>query len=332
MGIHQSDSERKPDSCFVPGKLEFLMAGNTGRLLDGRRTPGYVGQVWPEWAMFRWHITGFEDAGRYWDLPAEWVQRMQFEPDSQRLDSTDLEKLKKRISDYSRPLIRDIDPQRREKEIKEIKNRAQKARSWLESNSECIAGGQRLDLESRRGSPALARDLQAYMAEKGLEGLEEKTADIMVLNPSSGEWIKGMAIVAAEMGLTRFRGQVPRLPDIFSGEGCREIRAEYLRDRTGFIQAFFQLQDRQEVALYRGMATEGDFKEIERSFLSCTFSLEVARSFCGLDQEENYRNFYLLKMTVPVSRIFMSYLETEAMNRQYLEAEAHIFYDCPIGI
>ncbi len=332
MSIHQSDPNKKPDSYYLPGHTKFLVPGNKGRLLDGRRTPGYIEKIWPEYGMFRWHITGFEDRGSFWDLPAEYVNRFQFEPDSAEMGDGEMEELQERVKHFSRPLNRDIDPARREAEQKEISLRKKKAQKWLGNNSEFFSSGTALDLSARRGPRSLAADFQGFMEEKGLAGVEKKTADNMVLNPFSGEWIKGMAIVAAEMGLTRFRGQVPRTPDIFKGEGAREAREEYLRERTAFIRAFFELSGREEVSLYRGMATEGEWVEKERSFLSCTFNLEVGKSFCGLEKEQEYRQFYLVKLTLPVEKIFMSYLETEAMNRQYLEAEAQIFYDFRVNI
>lgn len=332
MSIHQSDPERKPDSLFCPGKLAYLVPGNKGRLLDGRRTPGYVEKVWPERAMFRWHITKFEDAGSYWDLPAEYVERFQFEPAAVEMEERELKEIKEKVRYFSRPLIRDIDPVRREKEQKEISTRQKKTEKWLKNNSGFFSRENQLNLSARKGPQALARDLKKFMQEKGFAEAEEKTAENMVLNPFSGEWIKGMSIVAAEMGLTRFRGKIPRTSDIFSGMGNKEFREDYLRERNGFIRAFFSLTGRGEVPLYRGMATEGDWMRKDRSFLSCTFNLEVGKSFCGMQKEENYRQFYLVKLTVPVGKIFMSYLETEAMNRQYLEAEAQIFYDYSIEI
>jgi len=332
MGIHQSDPGRKADSFYIPGKIEYLVSGNKGRLLDGRRTPGFIEKVWPDRAMFRWKITGFEDEGKFWDLPAGFIEKFQFEPEAKKADSLTREKIEEKERIYSQPLILEVDPARREVEEKEISSRCQNAKKWLEHNSQFFSGGGRLDFSSRRGPKLLARDFQNYMKEKNLAEIEERTAENMVLNPFSGEWIKGMAIVAAEIGLTSFRGQIPRTPDIFSGSGAREIRADYLRERSAFIRAYFSLAGWEEVPLYRGMATEGDWIKKERAFISCTFNLEVAKSFCGLEKENQFKQLYLVKMTVPVEKIFMSFLETDAMNRQYLEAEAQLFYDFEIAI
>jgi hypothetical protein len=60
-----------------------------------------------------------------------------------------------------------------------------------------------------------------------------------------------------------------------------------------------------------------------RTFLSCTFDLRVARrGFSDFDRESRFRQSLLMKATVPVSRLFMTCLETASMNRRYGEAEA----------
>ncbi len=61
MSIHQNDAKMLPDEEFIPGELGLLVEGNTGRLLDGRRTPGFVEKYFPVSAMFRWRIIKFED-------------------------------------------------------------------------------------------------------------------------------------------------------------------------------------------------------------------------------------------------------------------------------
>ena len=44
----------------------------------------------------------------------------------------------------------------------------------------------------------------------GVLDLERKTANQYLLNPYSGEWIKGLRIVIAEMGLIDFNDKKPR--------------------------------------------------------------------------------------------------------------------------
>ena len=79
MTLHQFDENMKPDSEYFYGDLSFLVPGNVCRLLDGRRTPGFIEEVCTESAMFRWRISNFEDKGRYWDVPLEHIDDYQFE-------------------------------------------------------------------------------------------------------------------------------------------------------------------------------------------------------------------------------------------------------------
>jgi hypothetical protein len=161
-----------------------------------------------------------------------------------------------------------------------------------------------------------------YMASLNLGELEKKTAENIVLNPYSGEWVKGMQIILAEMGLADYKGKAPRTRDIFAGLGAKYKRRNYLIRRLAFVRAYFHLSGIREVVLYRGMSTEQGWRQASRTFLSCTFSLEVAESFCHFEREGKFRHSYLLKNTFPVERLFMTYLETKAMNQQYKEAEA----------
>ena len=86
MSIHQYDDKMRPDQEFITGDLSFLVEGNHGRLLDGRRTTGFIEKYDPASAMFKWRITKYEDKGTYWDMPAEAVKNFQFEKDAKRLE------------------------------------------------------------------------------------------------------------------------------------------------------------------------------------------------------------------------------------------------------
>jgi hypothetical protein len=82
--IYESDPEAAPDSEFVPGELALLVAGNRGRLLDGRRTPVTVTAVRPATGDFEIEVGAFEDAGARWLLPLQDVGRFQFARDAAR--------------------------------------------------------------------------------------------------------------------------------------------------------------------------------------------------------------------------------------------------------
>lgn len=329
MSIYQHKKNRLPDEEFLPGEIAFLIEGNRCRLLDGRRTPGVIGEYTNESAMFRWRITDFEDKGRTWDVPAEGVVRYQFAKDAKRLDIKRIKEIESSVQKYQKTLIIEtVEEKKRHTEV-EIERIEQSISNWLKSNSTFFKKQERLNFKSRRGSASLAKDFIRYMKSIGMEEIEQRTADIIVLNPNSGEWIKGMAIVLAEMGLVPYKDKIPRTRDIFVGSGGKENRRNYLIHRLAFVRAYFHLLGIKHVTLYRGMATERTWgtRTSVRTFVSFTFSSKIAKAYCVFTRDSNFKHSYFLKRTIPVEKLFMTYFETSAMNRQYKEAEAFVLYD-----
>jgi hypothetical protein len=320
--IHQYDENRAPDADFVPGELGLLCPGNSCRLLDPRRTPGVIEDYDPDCAMFRWRITAFEHNGRFWDVPAEDVARYQFDGGSKRLDEAGVKAIVEAVSRFQAPLVIAPRVENRERTETVIEEAESFAGAWLKSNSSFLREGGRPDLDSRTGPSSLARDCSDYMESLGMEEIERRSAENIVLNPDSGEWIKGMEIVLAEMGLAGYKGKIPRTHDIFEGPGAKENRSAWLIRRIAFVRAYFRLLGMDEVVLYRGMSVENPRSLPSGALTSYTFSLKVARSFCDFDRHGRSRESLLLKRTVPARRILMTYLETAAMNEDYREAEA----------
>jgi len=259
MGVHQFNKNMPPDSEFVPGSIKYLVPGNKCRLLDGRRTPGVIEQFSPDSAIFRWRITDFEHKGRCWDIPAEDVIRYQFTKDSKGLSDSDIKLINKRVKSLGKKLKIEATRKNLEKTTLEINETKALIKSWMRSNSLFFKNQENLNFESKEGSKSLAQDLIKYMNSVGLDKLESRNAESIVLNPYSGEWIKGMRIVLAEMGLVGYEDKIPRTKDIFIGLGNKNIRRKYLIHRLAFIRAYFELLKLNEVVLYRGMSSERDW-------------------------------------------------------------------------
>ncbi len=134
------------------------------------------------------------------------------------------------------------------------------------------------------------------------------------------------------MGLVTYQGKKVRTENIFKGAGNKTLRREYIIHRLAFMRAFFELMDVKEVVLYRGMSTEKGWVKKDRIFLSCTFNHEVANAFSCMDRDSRYKNSYILKMTFPIEKLFMTYFETASMNNQYKEAEVLVLYNKEIKI
>ncbi len=305
MPVHQSDPNRKPDSAYVPGELGCLVPGNRCRLLDGRRTPGVIEAIDETSGFFRWRITAFEDEGKSWDVPIEKVTRYQFERSSDRKVPGCVRRLRRLADRLSEPLVIRPSQAARRAVGREITETERAADCWLESESSFFAQGQTLDLTVRDGPRELAHDLRRYLNSQSetLSQIEAKSAEAVVLNPDSGEWIKGMLIVMAESGLVGYSGTIVRTQDLFDGLGAKELRHAYCVHRLAFVRAAFRRAGYSEVVVYRGMASESRWLEPSRSIVSCTFSLRVARSFAGFRRSSRFKTSCLLKLTVPIERL-----------------------------
>jgi hypothetical protein len=62
---------------------------------------------------------------------------------------------------------------------------------------------------------------------RGLAEQERLASEVYVLIPHSGEWIKGMKFVLAEMGLKKFSGSIVRDGNPFLGLGDRRYRRSF---------------------------------------------------------------------------------------------------------
>jgi hypothetical protein len=151
-------------------------------------------------------------------------------------------------------------------------------------------------------------------------------ARVFVSNPASGEVVKGHAIVLAELGLCPYGGKVVRDPDLFAGPWSKARRAEHLLARMAFTQELWFRVGAADLPLYRAAATDGPLPERRpASFVSATFSREVAEAhFTGGPAT---RVAVLWRQSVPLDRLLMTFLETEAMNLAFKEAEAVVIGD-----
>ena len=332
MTVHDYDNEMRPDEDFIKGELSLLVPGNKCRLLDGRRTTGVIENYFEDSAMFRWKITKYEDKGKYWDLPAEDIERFQFEKDSKRLEHKRVRSIKEEVKKYDKVITIEAKEENKKKTEEIIRATKEQIKRWLKNNSQFLKEYEELDFNKQKGYESLYQDIVNYMEAEDLLEQEELTTKYFVLNPSSGEWIKGIKIMLAELGLVDYTGKVSRTNSIFKGKGSKLLRRKYIINRMAFLSALFELLDINELVLYRGMSTEQGWLEKDRTFLSCTFDPKVAEAFCCMERGSKYKNSYLVKLTVPIEKIFMTYLETKAMNNQYKEAEAIILFDKELKI
>ena len=92
---------------------------------------------------------------------------------------------------------------------------------------------------ARSGDPELFALLDGFIADCDVADLEQRFASAFVSNPRSGEFVKGHAIVLAELGLCPYRGKVVRDPNMFEGPGRKARRAEHLIARLAFTRVLW---------------------------------------------------------------------------------------------
>jgi hypothetical protein len=319
--IYASDPNSAPDSEFCVGELRYLVAGNRGRLLDPRRTPITITAIDPMRGSFEVEIDAFEDAGARWSLPLEDVERFQFSRDCSIAGDDLVSELERARRRFDHELIVGCDALARSRTLDRIEHERGRVRRRLDSVgpvdvAACVG--------ARTGEARLFDLLDDVIAERGVADLEHRFATTFVSNPRSGEFIKGHAIVLAELGLCPFRGKVVRDPDLFEGDWSKSRRAEHVVTRLAFTQ---ELWCREEpITLYRGAAVEGPLPEPAwSSFVSATFSREVAAAH--FDGGPTTRTAVLWRQQIPIARVFMTFLETREMNRRFNEAEAVLIGD-----
>ena len=324
--VYETDPDSAADGEFVTGRLELLVPGNRGRLLDARRTPIVVTAVEPGTGGFEVELRGFEDIGARWELPLADVVRFQFEHSAATVDGADLTQLRRALARFDRPLTVECgrSAARRTADAIEVQRRA--ASEWIAAHGGAPALTLERRIGSRTGDPAVYELLAGFLAQRGVAELDTRLAERFVSNPASGELVKGHAIVLAELGLCPYRGRAVRDPGTFQPPLTRDRRAAHIVARLAFVRELWSAWGVDAVTLYRGLAVDGPLPEyVPSSFPSATFSAEVAEAH--FEGGSATRTAALIRQLVPTQRLFMTFLETPAMNRRFLEAEAALIGD-----
>ena len=324
--IHEVAAVTAPDTDFERGEFHHLVEGNQGRMLDRRRTPIRVAGLLPDTGQWVCEVLAFEDQGARWTLPFESIEHFQFALGSRTADPEQVKELKTIARRLGRPGDVPLDKRRRKPTERAIEKLRREVGEWLRSESRFIASHGAVDLGSRKSNPLLASDLETFMKGRGLWEIESQLAEVMVSNPASGEMVKGHAMALAGLGLAEYRGTAVRDPASLEPPWTLERRGEHIVARLAFVREVFATLGRSSVVLYRAISSEGSLEPRRlQSFVSATFSIEVAMSLFGPAWDG--RSARLDRQTVPIERLFMTYLETGAMNRQFREAEAMLIAD-----
>ena len=322
--VYESDPHTAPDGEFQPAELRLLVAGNRGRLLDARRTPIEIAAVLPEVGSFVVEVLAFEDAGVRWELALDEIVRFQVVRDAAAAGPAALAELEAAQARFSGSLTVEADAGEHERTLRWIAMERGVVGGILDREALTLDPGSHID--RREGDPRLYSLLEGLMLARDVAEIERGLADAFVTNPRSGEHVKGHEIVLAELGLGRYEGPVVRGPDLFTGPWAKPRRAQHLVTRLAFSAELWTRLAGEQVTLYRGAATDAPpAPRAPASFLSATFSREVA--LAHFDGGPTTTTAALWRASIPVTRLLMTFLETEAMNRRFREAEAVLIGD-----
>jgi hypothetical protein len=323
--VYQSDPNQAPDSAFLPGEPRHLVVGNHGRLLDPRRTPVHVTGVLPGSGFFEVQIDAFEDAGTRWLIPLEEVTSYQF-ADGGAIAGPDAERqLHAAIAQHDVTVTVTAGEVARLRTAGRLDAETSRAAEWLTS----VGAPVRFDPVPLTGEgwPAAASWFDRYLSQRDLAQMEERFASAYVSNPWSGDLVLGHLTVIAELGLGSLTARAIRDRNCFSGRWTRERRADHILARIGFVRALWARADG-DITLHRGVATQADTTARPRRgrspLVSASFSRDVAKSHFGSSAAVAGA---LYRQRLQPERLFMTFLETKAMNGIYKEAEALLLAD-----
>ena len=206
---HQFDPAMLPDSDFVGGTLVHLVVGNSGRMLDPRRTPIRIVGFDSLTGTFFCEVLAFEDRGVRWQLPYESVASFQFSKDCVLAGPADVEEFHLAVLRFDRPLEIEMDRSARERTVARVAEARRAATAWVDEHLR-FDEGDALDLSRPVGDSRIWQTCEAYFRAKGLWEIEDKFATQYVSNPHSGEFVKGHRIVLAELGLAEYRDRILR--------------------------------------------------------------------------------------------------------------------------
>ena len=141
------------------------------------------------------------------------------------------------------------------------------------------------------------------------------------------EYVKAHRVAVARSGLASYRGKVIRDPSLTAGPLGFERRKKHVLARMGWVQALLRRCGRESIVLYRMESCDGRLqpRRRETALVSASFRMDIVQEMSGWADLQ--RTVALYRQAVPVERVFMTYLETEALNRPFREAETVLLAD-----
>jgi hypothetical protein len=322
---YQEDNQHLPDSEYMPGDIRYIAAGNKGRYLDNRRTQGLIESVNEKKAVFYWRVGAFEDKDTIWELDFEEIENFQFETGASVISKYKIAQYEKEKKKYNHKIIINNNVNDLLKSNHAIKMEISniKERGFLGALAE-------MEIEKLNSNKAIIQEsLYSYLLENKLNNLDEKITGMIVSNPYSGEILKHLWFRLAKLGFVRYENRVPKLLEGIP-EG-KDIEA-YIIKRIAFVRALFEISGVLEITTYRGVNSPYKWLSFPKAFSSWTLDYSVANDLAKINDDTNIEVAYIMKRRTRTTEIFLTSIETKAMNRAYDEKEVLLFANPENGI
>lgn len=291
---------------------------------DPRRTPVRVIDLSPDTASFRVKVLDFEDTGAEWSFPIWQADKFLCDANAARLDTATLTQLNAAARMLNRPLSIPAHSQARQETETALASETGRALRWLTAQG--ITSHDTTKPLTAFAAFSEPTTLTQWLSENGVADLDARFARTYVSNPHAGEFIKAHRMALAELGLCPFHGKQLRDTTELAGPHAMPRRKAHIFARLSFLRACFEILKTPHVALFRTIYSDSPLTPPRATgFVSATFDRAVAERF--LSAAKTSRHKALLSQNVPVSRLFMTHLETPALRTPYDEAEALLICD-----
>ena len=327
----QYNPNRLPDSDFEDGSLEHLVVGNEGRALDYRRTPLRVSELREASGLAVLEILDFEDKGNTWEIPFEETVSLQFARGSRRAGAEDVARYAAVAERLDKRVTITCEEEARRTTLSELSEAERQASEWLQAQAPPT--GARPNFSRRVGLKRLFAILNSNMEHHGLADMEATFASHYVGKFHHSEFVKAHRIVIAEMGLVPYEGKVLRDEEVLVGDFDMARRRQHIIRRLAFVHTLYAGLEVFPLLVYRGIHSRGLPKEQRNeTFVSTTTDLRIAEALACFREpsnpnKEGYNVGVLMSQSVPLERVFMTYMETPQMDHPYRESEVVLLFD-----
>lgn len=311
---------------LIPCELWHLVVGAKLYFGDPRKTPVTVSGCNPHTASFTVTVDDFEDRGAEWNLPLWDISKFLATPSSRKLTQPEQHALSMNIAAMNRRFYIPADDNAHNKSQSDISKLQSEIEDWLHLNCASLPDHPDALLDGNAQNKVWSAALEQVMNSKGLLQIEYDFATQFTSNPNASEMVKGHRIVLAELGLCPYDGHVVRDPQTFEGEWAKPRRRLHILTRLAFMRVLLSKLRLSNLSLYRTVYSLDKLQSPRNNgFVSATFSQDVAIALLEAGKQTRVAAMYWQK--VPAERLFMSFLETTALNSRYQEAEAVLLFD-----